>query len=81
MGMYSKLFYAKYCLSNIFTIISDMEINIEKKKKKKKTHCQKKPKIQKKKIKKNVDLYNLISYNYLKREYIKLTITHYILKT
>jgi hypothetical protein len=25
-------------------------------------------------LKKNVDLYNLISYNYLKREYIKLTI-------
>ena len=40
MEMYSKLFYTKYCLSNIFTIISDMEINFEKKKKKKKkTHC------------------------------------------
>ena len=34
MEMYSKLFYAKYCLSNIFTIISDMEINFEKKRKK-----------------------------------------------
>ena len=33
MEMYSKLFYSKYCLSNIFTIISDMEINFEKKKK------------------------------------------------
>ena len=40
MEMYSKLFYTKYCLSNIFTIISDMEINFEKKKKTKtkKTH-------------------------------------------
>ena len=37
MEMYSKLFYAKYCLSNIFTIISDMEINFEKKRKKKNT--------------------------------------------
>ena len=37
MEMYSKLFYAKYCLSNIFTIISDMEINFEKKKENK-TH-------------------------------------------
>ena len=36
MEMYSKLFYTKYCLSNIFTIISDMEINFEKKKKQKK---------------------------------------------
>jgi hypothetical protein len=34
MEMYSKLFYAKYSLSNIFTIISDMEINFEEKKKK-----------------------------------------------
>jgi hypothetical protein len=33
MEMYSKLFYAKYCLSNIFTIISDMEIYLKKKKK------------------------------------------------
>ena len=32
MEMYSKLFYAKYCLSNIFTIISDMEIYLKKKK-------------------------------------------------
>jgi hypothetical protein len=35
--MYSKLFFAKYCLGNIFTIISDMEINFEKRKKTK-TH-------------------------------------------
>ena len=37
MEMYSKLFYTKYCLSNIFTIISDMELNFEKKNKKKHT--------------------------------------------
>jgi hypothetical protein len=37
MEMYSKLFYAKYCFSNIFTIISDMEINFEKRKENK-TH-------------------------------------------
>ena len=36
MEMYSKLFYAKYCLSNIFIIISDIEIHFEKKKTKKK---------------------------------------------
>ena len=34
MEMYSKLFDAKYCLSKIFTIISDMEIDFEKRKKK-----------------------------------------------
>jgi hypothetical protein len=44
MEMYSKLFYTKYCLSNIFTIISDMELNFEKKTKKK-THCWNNPKI------------------------------------
>jgi hypothetical protein len=33
MEIYSKLFDTKYCLSNIFTIISDMEINFEKEKK------------------------------------------------
>jgi hypothetical protein len=30
-GNVFKMFYKKYCLSNIFTIISDMEINFEKK--------------------------------------------------